>query len=196
MQIGDISRAHNRDMTRLKCYDDLRADDPSCCFGITRRLQQSVLDHPLFIPLLDLVEAQIVSQMRESFESKINRENSEALLHAWQECVEFPSKEYVSVLHQIDPSPQEIEQIKKRVLSNLEKILEKVPRLIDYIHSNDFQDLLIKKLKIPREIDCYALMFASQTNLGLILHKHATSSIQAGLYKNPQDNNIEKHPRL
>lgn len=171
-QLSDIARAHNRDRTGVANYDDLRADNPSCRFGITRRLYQSVLDHPLFIPLIDLLEAQIVEQMKNHFQKKINPRNHQALLKAWQDCVEYPSSESLAVLQQLNPTETELEDIARQVKLNLKELFSKAPRLLDYIETQDFSNMMKYKLHLPKEIGCYALKFASQTNLERLLKQY------------------------
>lgn len=127
MELCYINRAHNWDTTRWNPiteeneeYDNIvQGDRPSCYSGVKRRLFQSLLDHPLFIPLtVDVIYQELRDFLKVLFRNKLQAckqqlwypSSSSAVAstvfdrikQAWYEWIEDLNPQSLPILHQVN----------------------------------------------------------------------------------------------
>lgn len=120
-ELALIGRAHNWDGYRINTntnkteqYDDLQGDKPSCYSGVTRRLFQSVLGHPLLKQLNpNLVKQCVNEHVRNWFKSQITLENVRALHAANQVVIAYEDNcdSAIQTLATLNITPQGQEHI-------------------------------------------------------------------------------------
>jgi len=95
IELALINRAHNWDKSRLTSegkyeqYDDGEGDKPSCKYGLSSRLLQSVQGHPLFKTLtLEIIKQELRDFTREHFSNCIDANNNVALQDSWNNLIE------------------------------------------------------------------------------------------------------------
>ena len=153
MELCYINRAHNWDVTRWNPitheneeYDNiLEGDRPSCYSGVKRRLFQSLLDHPLFIPLtLDVIYQELKDFLKVLFVNKLQQYKQQP----W-----YPSSSPAS-LNVSDTTGAAPVVTKKTVLTVFDRIKQAWHEWID--------DLNAQSLPILHQVnieDIYPVMF-------------------------------------
>ena len=166
-ELALVARAHNWDSSRINAngakeeYDDLKGDKPVCYAGVKRHLFQSVIGHPLLSVLtLEDINSELFDFVRQHFLSKINDNNRDILIKAFDDCIKDPlDEDATSELKKLDITKPQIKeliiqleakyfpqfdfdpQFKKLVLDTLE-LKEYKGITIDVAHAIKFDNLV------------------------------------------------------
>jgi hypothetical protein len=125
-EIALIARAHNHDNpyafntdalgepirdenggNRRGHFDDLKADHPSCIYGIMSRLFQSINTHPLFQPLPP-IEYEFIGALKDHFDRKLGQCSYDQLMSLENSSDEIP----------FQPTPEQIQHVKAMNMSS------------------------------------------------------------------------------